>query len=156
MIDGMVITSKRDQLAGSTRSREIQGSCQVNRWEVIRGAWETLQMSASHPWKTSVGCLRCMNHQVFPESKNRMWLMQFPQEVLQCQKRLADVLGPINREPSPHSLQLPANFRVDYSSMDHSKMEDGISLCVLWMWYQLQRTQRDSWTRNWIRTSFPW
>ena len=25
-------------------------------------AWETLQMSASHPWKTSVGCLRCMNH----------------------------------------------------------------------------------------------
>ena len=26
---------------------------------------------------------------------------------MQCQKRLADVLGPINREPSPHSLQLP-------------------------------------------------
>ena len=51
--------------------------------------------------KKSVGCLRCMNHQVFPESKNRMWLMQFPQEVPQCQKRLADVLGPINREPSP-------------------------------------------------------
>ena len=74
-----------------------------------------------------------MNHQVFPESKNRMWLMQFPQEVLQYEKRLADVLGPINREPSPHSLQLPANFRVDYSSMDHSKMEDGISPCVLCM-----------------------
>ena len=80
MIDGMVTTSKRDQMAGSTRSREIQGSCQVNRWEIIRGAWETLQMSASHPWarKTSVGCLRCTNHQVFPESKYRMWLMQSP------------------------------------------------------------------------------
>ena len=48
-----------------------------------------------------------MSHWVFPESKNRMWLMQFSQEVVQCQKRLADVLGPINREPSPHSLQLP-------------------------------------------------
>ena len=82
MIDGMVTTSKRDQMAGSTRSREIQGSCQVNRWEIIRGAWETLQMSASHPWarKTSVGCLRCTNHQVFPESKYRMWLMQSPQD----------------------------------------------------------------------------
>ena len=80
MIDGMVTTSKRDQMAGLTRSREIQGSCQVNRWEIIRGAWETLQMSASHPWarKTSVGCLRCTNHQVFPESKYRMWLMQSP------------------------------------------------------------------------------
>ena len=43
----------------------------------------------------------------FPESKNRMWLMQFSQGVVQCQKRLADVLGPINREPSSHSLQLP-------------------------------------------------
>ena len=40
-------------------------------------------------------------------SKNRIWLMQFFQWVVQCQKRLADVLGPINREPSPHSLQLP-------------------------------------------------
>ena len=40
-------------------------------------------------------------------SKNRMWLMQFSQGVVQCQKRLADVLGPINREPSHHSLQLP-------------------------------------------------
>ena len=50
----------------------------------------------------------------------------------------------------------PSVARVGYSSMDHSKMEDGISLCVLWMWYQLQRTQRDSWTRNWIRTSFLW
>ena len=29
-------------------------------------------------------------------------------------------------------------------------------LCVLWMWYQLQRTKIDSWTRNWIRTSFLW
>ena len=36
-----------------------------------------------------------------------MWLMQFSQGVVQCQKRLADVLGPINREPSSHSLQLP-------------------------------------------------
>ena len=36
------------QMVGSTRSRETQGSCQVNKWEVIRGAWETLQMSASH------------------------------------------------------------------------------------------------------------
>ena len=36
----------------------------------------------------------------------------------------------------------PSVARVGYSSMDHSKMEDGISLCVLWMWYQLQRTQR--------------
>ena len=40
-------------------------------------------------------------------SKNRIWLMQFSQGVVQCQERLADVLGPINREPSPHSLQLP-------------------------------------------------
>ena len=49
MVDGMVTTSKRDQMAGSARSRETQGSCQVNKWEVIRGAWETPQMSASHP-----------------------------------------------------------------------------------------------------------
>ena len=81
-------------------------------------------------------------------SKNRMWLMQFSQEVVQCQKRLSDVLDPINREPSPHSLQFPANFRGGggggvYSSLDHSKKEDGISLCVLWMWYRLQRTRRD-------------
>ena len=55
--------------------------------------------------------------------KNGMWLMQLPQQVVQCQKCLADVLNPVNREPSAHSIQLPANFRVD-----HSKKEDGISL----------------------------
>ena len=83
--------------------------------------------------------------------KNGMWLMQLPQQVVQCQKCLADVLNPVNREPSAHSIQLPANFRVD-----HSKKEDGISLWVLCMWYQLQCTQRDSWTRNRRRTSFLW
>ena len=50
-------------------------------------------------------------------------------------------------------LSQPSVARLDYSSMDQ---EDGISLCALWMWYQLQGTHRDSWTRNWIRTSFLW
>ena len=79
-------TSCHYQMAGSTGSWETQRSCQVHRWG---------------------GHYRGMRHWVFPESKNRMWLMQFSQGVVQCQKRLADVLGPINREPSSHSLQLP-------------------------------------------------
>ena len=79
-------TSCHYQMVGSTGSRETQRSCQVNRWG---GHWKG------------------MSHWVFPVSKNRMWLMQFSQGVVQCQKRLADVLGPINREPSPHSLQFP-------------------------------------------------
>ena len=59
-----------------------KGAVKLTDGEVIRGAWV-------------IG------------SKNRMWLMQFSQGVVQCQKRLADVLGPINRKPSSHSLQLP-------------------------------------------------
>ena len=41
------------------------------------------------------------------DSSESASLWQFSQGVVQCQKRLADVLGPINREPSSHSLQLP-------------------------------------------------
>ena len=104
-----------------------------------------------HHWARTDVCGTSEKHESC--SKNRMWLMQFPQRVVQCQKRLADVLGPINREPSPHSLQLPGWITAVWIT---GKMEDGISLCVLWMWYQLQRTQRDSWTRNRIRTSFLW
>ena len=128
-------TSCHYQMLGSTGSWESlvgQRSCQANRWG---------------------GHQRGMSHWVFPESKNRMWLMQFSQGVVQCQKRLADVLGPINREPSSHSLQLPGWITAVWIT---GKMEDGISLCALWMWYQLQGTHRDSWTRNWIRTSFLW
>ena len=128
-------TSCHYQMAGSTGSWESlvgQRSCQANRWG---------------------GHQRGMSHWVFPESKNRMWLMQFSQGVVQCQKRLADVLEPINREPSSHSLQLPGWITAVWIT---GKMEDGISLCALWMWYQLQGTHRDSWTRNWIRTSFLW
>ena len=125
-------TSCHYQMVGSTGSRETQRSCQVNRWG---GHWKG------------------MSHWVFPVSKNRMWLMQFSQGVVQCQKTSGRRFGTYKHRTIPSQ---PSVARVDYSSMDHSKMEDGISLCVLWMWYQLQRTQRDSWTRNWIRTSFLW
>ena len=77
-------------------------------------AWETLQMSASHPWKISVGCL--MSHQVFPDSKDRMWLMQLPHAVVQCQKRFGNVFEGIKRTPPSHSLQLPPNFRMVYKT----------------------------------------
>ena len=52
--------------------------------------------------------------------------MQISQGVVQCQKRLADVLGPTNREPSSHSLQLPGWITAVWIT---GKMEDGISLC---------------------------
>ena len=125
-----------------------------NQWTWLKGWAKQCWDFPSHHWATKDICRTSEMHESC--SKNRMWLMQYPQEVMQCQKRLADILGPINREPSPYSLQLPANFRVDYSSMDHSKKEDGISLCVVCMWYQLHCKQRDSWTSNRIRTSFLW
>ena len=95
-----------------------KGAVKLTDGEVIRGAW------------------------VFGYSQNLKiecgWCKSRPASLMSHPKRLADVLGPINRKPPPHSLQLPANFRVDYSSMDRSKKKDGISLCVLCMWYQLQ------------------
>ena len=113
-----------------------KGAVKLTDGEVIRGAWV---IGFSLSLKIECG-----------------WCKSRPASLMSHPKRLADVLGPINREPCSHSLQLPANFRVDYSSIDHSKKEDGISLCVLCMWYQLQGTRRDSWTRNRIRTSFLW
>ena len=100
-------TSCHYQMVGSTRSRETQvaqRSCQVNRWgghkrnmrnqQQLQRPCLLMGSTLGHgkpyrcllpiPEKTSVGCF--MSHQVFPESKNRMWLMQLPHEVVQCQK----------------------------------------------------------------------
>ena len=54
--------------------------------------------------------------------------MQFPQEVVQCQKRFPDVFDPINRAPPSHRLQLPVrlcsvNFRMDYNNLDYNNMD---------------------------------
>ena len=70
-----------------------------------------------------------MSHWVFPESKSIMWLMQYPQEVMQCQKHLADVLGPINREPSSHSLQLLGCITAVWITAKR-KMESHYVCCV--------------------------
>ena len=37
--------------------------------------------------------------------------MQLPQEVVQCQKRLADIFGPINRAPLHPEVQSPPNLQ---------------------------------------------
>ena len=49
---------------GQTGHGKLKGAVKLTDGEVIRGAWETLQTSAPHPWgrKMSVGCLRCMSH----------------------------------------------------------------------------------------------
>ena len=129
-------TSCHYQMVGSTASRETQvaqRSCQVNSWG---------------------GHKRGMIHWVFPESRDRMWLMLFQTCITdESSKTSGRRFGTYKQRTIPSQ---PSVVRVDYSSMDHSKTEDAISLCVLCMWYQLQRTQRDSWTRNWIRTSFLW
>ena len=129
-------TSCHYLMVGSTRSRETQvaqRSCQINRWE---------------------GHKRGISHLVFPESRNRMWLMQFQTCITdESSKTSGRRFGTYKQRTFPSQ---PSVVRVDNSSMDHSKTKDGISLCVLCMWYQLQRTQRDLWTRNRIRTSFLW
>ena len=56
--------------------------------------------------------------------------MQFPQEVVQCQKRLADVFVPINRAPPHPEVQLAArlhrvNFRMAHSKMDYNNLDYG-------------------------------
>ena len=56
-------------------------------------------------------------------SKNRMWLMQFFQGVVQCQKTSGRRFGTYKQRTIPSQ---PSVARVDYSSMDQ---EDGISLC---------------------------
>ena len=139
-------------LTGSTRVRSLPRKQMVG---VNYRPWATLSWDfPPHHWARKDVCGTSEMHESC--SRNIMWLMQFSQEVVQCQKRLADVLDPINREPYPHSLQMPVNFRGDYSNMDHRKKEDGISLWVLWMWYQLQHSGSYSWTRNRIRTAYLW
>ena len=64
-----------------------------------------------------------MSHWDFPESKNRMQLMQLSHAVVQCQKRFGNVFEGINRAPPSHSLQLPPNFRMVYNNMDYSAMD---------------------------------
>ena len=142
-------TSCHYQMVGSTGSRRTQvaqRSCQFNRWGghkrgmrnqqlppvtktlptdgLNSRAWKNLQMSASYPWvrKKSVGCL--MGHQVFLESKNRMWLMQLPMKW--CNAK--NVWQTMNRAATPQSLHLPVrlcsvNLRMDHNNLDYNNLD---------------------------------
>ena len=130
-----------------------QTSCHYQMVEST-GSWETQVAQRSCQVNRRGGHKRGMSHWVFPESRNRMRLMQLQTCITDgSSKTSGRRFGTYKQRTIPSQ---PSVVRVYYSSMDHSKTEDGISLCVLSVWYQLQRTQRDSWTRNRIRTSFLW
>ena len=70
-------------------------------------------------------CLGCMSHDLKIE---RSWCNS-PRKWCNVKNVWQTFLDPINREPSPHSLQLPGNFRMDYNSMDY-RMESHYVCCV--------------------------